>query len=62
MKNITVIIEYATISPALLEHLVSKDLMGWCFWKEIDEDSFEFSVSCREEDAASIERKLAQYV
>lgn len=62
MKNISVIIDYATISPAVLDAIIGKDLLGWCWWQEIDEDSFEFWVRCRQEDAASIERKLAQYV
>ena len=62
MKNISVIIDYATISPAVLDVIIGKDLLGWCWWQEIDEDSFEFWVRCRQEDAASIERKLAQYV
>ena len=62
MKNISVIIDYATISPAVLDVIIGKDLLGWCWWREIDEDSFEFWVRCRQEDAAGIERKLAQYV
>ena len=62
MKNISVIIDYATISPAVLDAIIGKDLLGWCWWQEIDEDSFEFWVRCRQEDAAGIERKLAQYV
>ena len=62
MKNISVIIDYAIISPAVLDTIIGKDLLGWCGWREIDEDSFEFWVNCRQEDAAGIERKLAQYV
>ena len=62
MKNISVIIDYATISPAVLDAIIGKNLLGWCGWREIDEDFFEFWVNCRQEDAADIERKLAQYV
>lgn len=61
MKNIIVIIEYATISPLTLENIFC-NLMGWCSWHEINEDTFEFSIECRQEDAAWIEKKLAQYV
>ena len=62
MKNITVLIAYETISPAVLENIISRDLMGWCGWKDINEDFFEFWVECRQEDAPTVERKLAQYV
>ena len=62
MKNISVIIDYATISPAVLDAIIGKNLLGCCGWREIDEDFFEFWVRCRQEDAAGIERKLAQYV
>lgn len=62
MKTITVNIDYATISPSVLENIISKNLMGWCRYSEINEDYFEFSVYCREEDAAGIEKKLASFV
>lgn len=62
MRTITVIIDYATVSPSVVENCTFANLMGWCRWTEIDEDSFEFSVTCREEDVASVEKKLAQYV
>ena len=42
MKNITVIIAYETVSPAILENIFSKSLMGWCGYHEVDEDYFEF--------------------
>ena len=62
MKTITVIIEYATVSPSVLENITFANLMGWCRWTDINEDYFEFSVYCREEDAAWVEKKLVQYV
>ena len=62
MRTITVVIEYATISPAVLESCTFANLCGWCFYHEIDEDTFEFSVYCRQEDAAWVEDRLAQYV
>lgn len=62
MRTIAVIIEYATISPAVLESSIFGNLMGWCKWSEIDAETFEFSVYCRQEDAAWVEEKLAQYV
>ena len=55
MKTITVIIEYATVSPSVLENVTFANLMGWCRWIDIDKDYFEFSVYCREEDAAWVE-------
>ena len=62
MKNITVIIAYEIISPAVLENIFSNGLMCWCGYHEVDEDYFEFWIECREEDAAWVERKLAQYM
>lgn len=62
MRTITVIIEYAAVSPSVLENCTFGNLMGWCRWSEIDEETFEFSVYCRQEDAAWVEGKLAQYV
>lgn len=62
MRTIVVVIEYAVVSPAVLESCTFANLMGWCSWHEVDEDSFEFSVYCRQEDAAWVEGRLAQYV
>ena len=62
MKNIKVIIKYTTISPTVLKHIIFRNQMGLCFWYEIDEDTFKFSVICSREDAAWVERELAKYV
>lgn len=62
MKTITVAIEYATISPAVLEGIIAPISANFISWHEIDEDFFEFSVLCRQEDAALVEARLAQYV
>ena len=62
MATISVIIEYAIISPAVLESIICPGLMGWTSWVDIDEDSFEFSVYCRQEDSANVERELARFV
>ena len=39
----TRVIEYATISPAVLDSEISA-LGVFCLWTEVDEDRFEFSV------------------
>ena len=39
----TKVIEYASVSPAVLDSIVSA-LGVFCTWSEIDEDRFEFSV------------------
>lgn len=62
MRNITVLVDYATVSPIVLEQIIGNDLMGWCGYRDVNEDYFEFWVECREEDAAAIERKLAKYL
>lgn len=62
MKNITVLIDYATISPAVLANIIERNFAGMTYWADVNEDYFEFSVFCREADASSIEKKLAQYV
>lgn len=58
----TIIVDYATISPAVLETIVSKAFPhSLCNWREIDEDSFEFSVF-GVSDLAMLEDVLAEYV
>ena len=56
------IIEYAKISPAVLEILVYQKVPAVCYWVDIDEDYFEFFIMCDECDRASVERILAPYV
>ena len=57
----TVIIEYAKISPAVLENIIKKAFDCFCAWADIDEDYFEFSVyGCTE--LAELEDVLAEYV
>lgn len=57
----TVIIEYAKISPAVLENIIEKAFNCLCAWVDIDEDYFEFSVyGCTE--LAELEDVLAEYV
>ena len=61
--SMTVIIEYATISPAVLANKVEKAFACLCNWKDIDEDYFEFTVigvcAC---DMDELEEVLAEYV
>ena len=65
MKN--VIIEYAEISPAVLD-LAVRNATGnaVCLWREVDEDHFEFEVigwlPLTTSDLACIEEVLAPYV
>lgn len=57
----TVIIEYATISPAVLANRIEKAFGCLTKWRDIDEDYFEFSVfGCT--DLAMLEDVLAEYV
>lgn len=58
----TVIIEYATISPATLEYLLTSACPETLvYWKDINEDIFEFSIIwCK--DIVEVERFLSKYV
>ena len=57
----TVIIEYATISPAVLANRIEKAFNCLTNWIDIDEDYFEFSVyGCT--NLAELEDVLAEYV
>lgn len=63
----TVIIEYATISPAVLNTIITKATCNaLCTWRDIDEEFFEFEVMgwlpLTITDLAKIERILARYV
>ncbi len=65
MKN--VIIEYAEISPAVLDLAVrNATCNAVCFWTEVDEDHFEFEVigwlPLTPADLVRIEEVLAPYV
>lgn len=58
----TVQIEYATISPAVLEMVVKRAFpQSLCKWKEVNEDYFEFTVF-GVSDLAELEDVLAEYV
>ena len=58
----TIIVDYATISPAVLETIVGKAFPhSLCNWRENDEDSFEFHVF-GVSDLAMLEDVLAEYV
>lgn len=55
-----VIIDYAVISPAVLEYLITSAVDCVCNWSDISEDFFEFRViSC--EDLSKAEKILARY-
>lgn len=56
------IIEYAKISPAVLESIISKAFdTAMCNWIDIDEDYFEFHVY-GVSDLAMLEDILAEFV
>lgn len=59
----TVIIEYAAINPAVLANRVEKTFSCLCYWKDIDEDYYEFTVidvsAC---DMSELEDVLAEYI
>jgi hypothetical protein len=58
----TVQIEYATISPAVLEMKVRRAFpTAICTWKDVNEDYFEFTVF-GVADLAELEDVLAEYV
>ena len=58
----TVQIEYAVISPAVLEMIVKKAFpQTLCNWREVDENTFEFTVM-GVADLAELEDVLAEYV
>ena len=57
----TVIIEYARISPVILENIIKKAFNCLCNLVDVDEDYFAFSVyNCTE--LAELEDVLAEYV
>lgn len=58
----TVQIEYAVISPAVLELKIKKAFpTAMCRWKDVNEDYFEFTVFGIT-DLAMLEDVLAEYV
>ena len=61
VQSMTVIIEYAVISPAVLANRIGSAFHCMTNWKDIDEDHFEFSVyGCT--DLSELEDVLAEYV
>lgn len=60
----TVIIEYANISPAVLDLSVTRYFPNvLCNWKDLDEDFFEFTVMfCEAELMPFLEDFLAEYL
>jgi hypothetical protein len=58
----TVQIEYAVISPAVLEAIVKRAFpRSMCNWRDVNEDYFEFTVF-GVVDLAMLEDVLAEYV
>ena len=58
----TVQIEYATISPAVLEMIIKQAFpQSLCNWKDVNEDFFEFTVF-GVADLAMLEDVLAEYI
>ena len=58
----TVIIEYATISPNVLEMIITNAFPeAMCTWKDLDEDYFEFTVF-GVLDLAMLEDVIAEYM
>lgn len=58
----TVQIEYATVSPSVLEMIIKRAYpTAICYWKEVSEDYFEFTVF-GVADLAMLEDVLAEYV
>lgn len=64
---ISVIIDYATISPAVLSSMVTSATMNaLCMWRDLNEDCFEFEVMgwlpMTPRDLARVEEVLAPFV
>lgn len=60
----TVLIDYATISPAVLESIISKVFdTVLCSWTDMGEDYFEFRVYIyKGTDLIALENLLGKYV
>lgn len=63
----TVIIDYATVSPAVLDLAVrNATCNALCMWRDLNEDYFEFEVMgwlpLTSSDLVAIEKVLAPYV
>ena len=62
MKMKTVQIEYAVISPAVLESIIKRAFpQSMCNWRDMGEEYFEFTVF-GVADLAMLEDVLAEYV
>ena len=60
----TVIIEYATISPAILANRICKQCHCLAMYRDLNEDCFELTVYgfCYPSEIAKAENILAEYV
>lgn len=60
----TVQVEYATVSPSVLEMIVKRAFpRAVCFWKDVNEDYFEFTTLwVANTRLAELEDILAEYV
>ena len=57
----TKVIEYASVSPAVLDSIVSA-LGVFCTWSEVDEDRFEFTVCSYGHGAPYPMAKIQEYL
>ena len=59
----TFVIEYAKISPAVLAAILENKFTCLCSWRDINEDSFEFTVTlASENNIAELENFISKYL
>ena len=59
----TFVIEYAKISPAVLAAILENKFTSFCSWRDINEDSFEFTVTLASESKiAELENFISKYL
>ena len=59
----TFVIEYATISPAVLAAILENKFTCFCSWRDINEDSFEFTVMLASESKiAELKNIISKYL
>ena len=63
IKMKTFVIKYAKISPAVLTAILENKFTSFCSWRDINEDSFEFTVTlASENNITELENFISKYL
>lgn len=63
LKMITVVIDYERISPVVLVTIIESSIQySMCWYKDVNDNYFEFTVDCEDKNISDVENILKEFV